>query len=147
MIPAPSGSHLMCLRCVKTYGKHFIDPKSSEFCPFFKSFLVRRKLPFFCQICSLPFSLRQCKKPRHPCPFEILEETLRASDVKCGTLCTPRSDDLTDQISVRSDSWLMMGSAQNFYHGSSNKDTWHYTRVFDLTNFSRSKRSKFIWVH
>jgi hypothetical protein len=28
-------------------GKHFIDPKSSELCPFFKFFLVRRKLPFF----------------------------------------------------------------------------------------------------
>jgi hypothetical protein len=30
----------------------------------------------------------------------------RASDVKCGTLCTPRSNDLTDQIAVWSDSWL-----------------------------------------
>jgi hypothetical protein len=30
----------------------------------------------------------------------------RNCDVKRGTLCTPRSDDLTDQISVRSDSWL-----------------------------------------
>jgi hypothetical protein len=55
--------------------------------------------------------------------------------VKRGTLCTPRSDDLTDQISVRSDSWLghqgaktestkhattpelMAGSSPNFYHG------------------------------
>jgi hypothetical protein len=55
--------------------------------------------------------------------------------VKCGTLCIPRSDDLTDQIiSVQSDSWLghqgaktentksattpelMTGSAPNFYH-------------------------------
>jgi hypothetical protein len=27
MIPA---SHLKCLKCVKTLGKHFIDPKSSE---------------------------------------------------------------------------------------------------------------------
>jgi hypothetical protein len=30
----------------------------------------------------------------------------RASDVKHGTLCTHRSDDLTDKILVRSDSWL-----------------------------------------
>jgi hypothetical protein len=45
MIPAPSGSHLKCLKWVKTYGKHFIDP--SEIYPFFKFFLVRRKLPFF----------------------------------------------------------------------------------------------------
>jgi hypothetical protein len=69
MIPAPSGSHLRCLKCVKTYGKHFIDPKSSEFCPFFKFFLVRRKLPKLLLAHFL-------KKPRYPCPFEILEETL-----------------------------------------------------------------------
>jgi hypothetical protein len=29
MIPAPSGSHLNFLRCVKLMGKHFIDPKRS----------------------------------------------------------------------------------------------------------------------
>jgi hypothetical protein len=56
-------------------GKHFIDHKSSEFCPFFKFFLVRRKLPFF-----LPKLLPALffKKPRYPCLFEILEETLNA---------------------------------------------------------------------
>jgi hypothetical protein len=55
--------------------------------------------------------------------------------VKRGTLCTLRSDDLTDQISVRSDSWLghqgaktentksattpelMAGSSPNLFHG------------------------------
>jgi hypothetical protein len=96
MIPAPSGSHLRCLKCVKTYGKHFIDPKSSEFCPFdpkssefcpfFKFFLVRRKLPFFCQNCSLPclpFSLRSLDNP-----FEILEETL-ISDCPLSALVGP----------------------------------------------------------
>jgi hypothetical protein len=81
---------------------------------------------------------------------------------KCGTLCTPRSDDLTDLISVRSDSWLGHQGAKTenaecnnswtngwiiskFYHGycTSNNDTGHYTRAFDLTNFSRSQRSKF----
>jgi hypothetical protein len=44
-------------------GKHFIDPKSSDFCPFLKFFLVRRKLPFFGQNCSLPFSLRSLDIP------------------------------------------------------------------------------------
>jgi hypothetical protein len=44
-------------------GKHFIDPKSSEFCPFFKFFLLQRKLPFFGQNCSLPFSLRSLDIP------------------------------------------------------------------------------------
>jgi hypothetical protein len=39
-------------------GKHFIDPKSSEIGKFFKVFLGRRKLPFFGQNCSLPFSSR-----------------------------------------------------------------------------------------
>jgi hypothetical protein len=73
MIPAPSGSHQKCLKCVKTYGKHFIDPKSSEFCPFFKFFLVQRKLPFFWPKLLPALFL---KKPRYPCPFEILEETL-----------------------------------------------------------------------
>jgi hypothetical protein len=55
--------------------------------------------------------------------------------VKRGALCTPRSDNLTDQIAVRSDSWLghqgaktenttpattpelMAGSAPHFYLG------------------------------
>jgi hypothetical protein len=74
MIPAPLGSHLKCLKCAKTYGKHFIDPKSSEFCPFFKFFLVQRKLPFFLlKLLPAPFPY---KKPRYPCPFEIVEETL-----------------------------------------------------------------------
>jgi hypothetical protein len=70
----------------------------------------------------------------------------RASDVNHGTLCTPRSDNLTDQISVQSDFWLghqgaktentksattpelMAGSSPNFYHGYiyGNKDTWHF---------------------
>jgi hypothetical protein len=34
-----------------------------------------------------------------------------------------------------------------FVIGISSKDTWHNTRVFDLTYFSRSHRSKFVWVH
>jgi hypothetical protein len=34
-----------------------------KLCPFFKSFLVRRKLPFFGQNCSLPFSLRSLDIP------------------------------------------------------------------------------------
>jgi hypothetical protein len=55
-------------------GKHFIDPKSSEFYQFFKFFLVRRKLPFFLAKKLLPALF--LKKPRYPCPFEILEETL-----------------------------------------------------------------------
>jgi hypothetical protein len=45
-------------------GKHFIDPKSSEFCPFFK-FLLPKLLPALFLLRSLD-----------PCPFEILEETL-----------------------------------------------------------------------
>jgi hypothetical protein len=52
-----------------------------KFCQFFKLFLVRRKLPFFGQNCSQPFSLRSLdipalflKKPWYPCPFEILAE-------------------------------------------------------------------------
>jgi hypothetical protein len=55
-------------------GKHFIYPKSSEFCPFFKFFLLRRKLPFFWPKLLPALFL---KKPRYPCPFEILEETLQ----------------------------------------------------------------------
>jgi hypothetical protein len=52
--------------------KHFIDPKSSEFCPFFKFFLVQHKLPFFWPKLLPALFL---KKPRYPCPFEILVET------------------------------------------------------------------------
>jgi hypothetical protein len=59
-----------------------------------KIFLVQCKLPFFGQSCSLPFSL---KKPWYPCPFEILAEAL---------ICIPRSDNLTHQNSIRSNSWL-----------------------------------------
>jgi hypothetical protein len=44
-------------------GKHFIDPKSGEICPFFKFFLVQRKLPFFGQNYSLLFSLRSLDIP------------------------------------------------------------------------------------
>jgi hypothetical protein len=43
-------------------GKHFIDPKSSEILSIFQVF-VRRKLPFFGQNCSLPFSLRSLDIP------------------------------------------------------------------------------------
>jgi hypothetical protein len=34
-----------------------------KFCPFFKFFLGRHKLPFFGQNCSLPFSLRSLDSP------------------------------------------------------------------------------------
>jgi hypothetical protein len=63
-------------------GKHFIGPKSIEILSIFqvfpcttqialfwpkllpaKFFLVRRKLPFFGQNCSLPFSLRSLDIP------------------------------------------------------------------------------------
>jgi hypothetical protein len=37
--------------------------KVVKFCPFFKFFLVRCKLPFFGQNCSLPFSLRSLDSP------------------------------------------------------------------------------------
>jgi hypothetical protein len=37
--------------------------KRVKFCPFFKFFLVRRKLPFFGQNCSLPFSSRSLDNP------------------------------------------------------------------------------------
>jgi hypothetical protein len=63
-------------------GKHFIDPKSSDFCPFFKFFFVRRKLPFFWPKLLPALFL---KKPRYPCPFEILEETLGTQDSQSQT--------------------------------------------------------------
>jgi hypothetical protein len=48
---------------LKLLGKILLTPKSSEICPFFKFFLVRRKLPFFGQNCSLHFSLRSLDIP------------------------------------------------------------------------------------
>jgi hypothetical protein len=59
-------------------GKHFIDPKSSEICQFFKFFIVRRKLTFFGPR-RLP--ALYLKKPWYPCPFEILEETLMGAAI------------------------------------------------------------------
>jgi hypothetical protein len=48
-----------------------------KFCKFFKFFLERRKLPFFGQNCSLPFSMFSLRSLSwYPCPFEILEEAL-----------------------------------------------------------------------
>jgi hypothetical protein len=44
-----------------------------KFCPFFKFFLVRHKLPFFWPKLLPALFL---KKPWYPCPFEIPEETL-----------------------------------------------------------------------
>jgi hypothetical protein len=58
MIPAPSGSHLKCLKCVNLWENILLTLKVVKFCQFFKFFLVQRKLPFFGQNCSLPFSLR-----------------------------------------------------------------------------------------
>jgi hypothetical protein len=52
----------------------------------------------------------------------------QGSDMKHGTLCTLRSD-LTDQISIQSDSWLHQWAKtentklQIFIMGTSNKDT------------------------
>jgi hypothetical protein len=56
---------------LKLMGKHFIDPKRGEIRSVFK--VVRRKLPFFGPK-LLPALF--IKKPRYPCPFEILAEAL-----------------------------------------------------------------------
>jgi hypothetical protein len=74
-------------------GKHFIDHKSSEFCKFFKFFLVRRKLHFFGPKLLPALFL---KKPWNPCPFEILEETLGHFDiagVSCKVTVASSTDD------------------------------------------------------
>jgi hypothetical protein len=63
MIPAPSGIHLKCLKCVKIMGKHFIDAKSSEILSIFQVFPCTTQIALFCQNCSLPFSLRSLDIP------------------------------------------------------------------------------------
>jgi hypothetical protein len=54
-------------------GKHFIDPKSSEILKIFKVFPCMTQIALFCQK-RLPALF--LKKPRYPCPFEIMEEAL-----------------------------------------------------------------------
>jgi hypothetical protein len=56
MIPAPSVSHLKCLKCVKTYEKNI---------------LLKCKQKNKSELSKNPF-----KKPWYPCPFEILAEAL-----------------------------------------------------------------------
>jgi hypothetical protein len=51
MIPAPSGSHLKCLK--KLMGKHFIDPKSSEILSSFS--LYDANCPFLAKTAPCPF--------------------------------------------------------------------------------------------
>jgi hypothetical protein len=80
-------------KVLKLMGIHLIDPKSSEICPFF---LVRRKLPFFGQNCSLPFSLRSLDNPAllksgqkhynwlvdsHPSLLSVLRKSSSSTDV------------------------------------------------------------------
>jgi hypothetical protein len=76
MIPAPSGSHLKCLKNVlKLMGKHFIDPKSSEILSIFQGFPCTTQIALFWPKLLLALFL---KKPWYPCSFEILEEALNA---------------------------------------------------------------------
>jgi hypothetical protein len=56
-------------------GKHFIDPKSSEILSIFQVFPCTMQIALFWPK-LLPVLF--LKKPRYPCPFEILEETLKA---------------------------------------------------------------------
>jgi hypothetical protein len=74
MIPAPSGSHLMGLNCVKTYGKYFIDPKRSEILSIFQVFPFTTQIALFWPKLLPDLFL---KKPWYPCPFEIMAEALR----------------------------------------------------------------------
>jgi hypothetical protein len=59
----PKSSEILSI--FQLMGKHFIDPKSSEILSIFQVFpcIVRRKLHFFDQNCSLPFSLRSLDIP------------------------------------------------------------------------------------
>jgi hypothetical protein len=54
-------------------GKHFIDPKSSEFCPIFQVFPCTTQIALFWPKLLPALFL---KKPWYACPFEILGETL-----------------------------------------------------------------------
>jgi hypothetical protein len=57
-------SSIKCLKCVKNYGKHFIDPKSSEMLSIFQVFACTMQIALFWQkllpalfeaLISLPF--------------------------------------------------------------------------------------------
>jgi hypothetical protein len=54
-------------------GKHFIDPKSSEFLSIFQVFRCTTQIAIFWPKLLPALFL---KKHWYPCPFEILEETL-----------------------------------------------------------------------
>jgi hypothetical protein len=55
-------------------GKHFIDPKRSEILSFFHVFPCTTQIALFWPKKLLPALF--LKKPRYPCPFEILAEAL-----------------------------------------------------------------------
>jgi hypothetical protein len=59
---------------LKLVGKHFIDPKSSEVLSIFQVFPCTTQIALFW---PKPLPALFLKKPRYPCPFEILEETLK----------------------------------------------------------------------
>jgi hypothetical protein len=54
-------------------GKHFIDPKSSEILSIFQVFPCTTQIALFWPKLLPALFL---KKPRYPCPFEILAEAL-----------------------------------------------------------------------
>jgi hypothetical protein len=53
MIPAPTGSHQNCLKCVKLMGKHFIEILS--FSNFLTFFHATAQIAYFGRNCALPF--------------------------------------------------------------------------------------------
>jgi hypothetical protein len=55
-------------------GKHFIDPKSSEILVIIQVFPCTTQIALFWPKLLPALFL---KKPRYPCPLEILEETLK----------------------------------------------------------------------
>jgi hypothetical protein len=58
---------------LKLTGKHFIDPKSSEILSIFQVFPCTTQIAlFWAKLLPALF----LKKPRYPCPFEILKEGL-----------------------------------------------------------------------
>jgi hypothetical protein len=86
----------------------------------------------------------------------ILENQLRAIDpVLCTYVLLGKSNsqtkfwsslilDLVKTENTSAMTWTNDWISTKFLSWVPPKDTWHYTRVFDLTNFSRSQRSKSI---
>jgi hypothetical protein len=119
-------------------GKHFIDPKSSVIQSIFQVFsCMSIKLPFFGQLCSLPFSLRSFDIPALLKSMVVVRIEMQAMYSAVGEVCAERNRRVFGMLEGFID---LHKSAKDTISAIDNFHVYEIAVIFIITHFVLSGR-------